>query len=356
MRHPPQILSIRKFVSAEDIAYVESQLEGNVTAIGRYGHLPEANVQIQCSAQGWRPFAKQRSLRKVYDLFIINDQLDWLEIRLNELDNSVDYFVILESATTLTGLPKTTFLKDNWARFEKFHDKIIYHELVTPTKNEHTVGVDEDFQRNALFTQVIPGLTNGQAPRLGDVILVSDIDEIPRPTTLSILRNCDFPRRVTLRSRFYHYGFQWLHKGPEWEHPQATTYQGPRGTILPADLRKGPSANGILGWFGNTDLYNAAWHCSLCLPTIDGVSTKMTSFSYVHSEQQVFLDRTRIVDRVRKGLDLWDREGELYDRIENNDDLPRYLKDNKEKFTYMISRDNPSAGFSDFGLDENWVD
>lgn len=30
-------------------------------------------------------------------MFLINTELDFLEIRLNELDQEVDYFVILES-------------------------------------------------------------------------------------------------------------------------------------------------------------------------------------------------------------------------------------------------------------------
>lgn len=62
--------------------------------------------------------------RKVYDLFMLNTELDWLEIRLHELASQVDYFVILESPTTFTGLPKKMYYEENKHKFEEFKDKI----------------------------------------------------------------------------------------------------------------------------------------------------------------------------------------------------------------------------------------
>jgi beta-1,4-mannosyl-glycoprotein beta-1,4-N-acetylglucosaminyltransferase len=51
---------------------------------------------------------------------MVNRELGWLEIRLNELHNHVDYFVVLESATTFTGHPKPLAVKEHWLWFEKF--------------------------------------------------------------------------------------------------------------------------------------------------------------------------------------------------------------------------------------------
>lgn len=36
-------------------------------------------------------------------------------------------------------------------------------------------------------------LTGDQAPEQGDVLLVGDVDEIPRISTLTALRNCAYP-------------------------------------------------------------------------------------------------------------------------------------------------------------------
>ena len=95
-----------------------------------------------CKAHNWKAYPKRSTHGKIYDLFMINTELDWLEIRLNELKDQVDYFVILESATTFTGLPKPLHLKDNWEHFSAFHGQIIYrdrsflsprHARVTPS-------------------------------------------------------------------------------------------------------------------------------------------------------------------------------------------------------------------------------
>jgi beta-1,4-mannosyl-glycoprotein beta-1,4-N-acetylglucosaminyltransferase len=278
---------------------------------------------------------------------MVNTELDWLEIRLNELHQHVDYFVVLESATTFTGLPKPLVLAENWARFETFRHKIIYHVLEDPPLDSTRSWDHEFHQRNAMYTQVLPRLTGAQAPNKGDVILVSDLDEIPRPATLTLLRNCDFPLRLTLRSKFYYYSFQWLHRGKEWAHPQATTYLGPNNTILPQDLRGGHGAS--LFSPDKADLWNAAWHCSSCFSTIEEMLLKMKSFSHTELNEERFRERKRIVDRVRRGKDLWDRWGQNYDRVEGNTDLPAYLKGReKGKFAYMLDRDGVDAGFVDF--------
>lgn len=49
----------------------------------------------------------------------------------------------------------------------------------------------------------------------------------------------------------------------------------------------------------------------LLFEKIEDMLTKMSSFSHTGLNKEEFRDRTRIVDRVRKGMDLWDREGEI---------------------------------------------
>jgi beta-1,4-mannosyl-glycoprotein beta-1,4-N-acetylglucosaminyltransferase len=311
-----------------------------------HGFLPIKQARAFCQQQNWQPYPLRSTRRKIYDLFMLNDELDWLEIRLNTLSSTVDYFVIVESPITFTGHSKPLTLKDNWARFEKFHKQIIYHELEHPPSDARRTWDLEDHQRNAMYLQVVPRLEGEQKANIGDVLLVSDVDEIARPATLALLRNCAFQTRLTLRSQFYYYGFQWLHRGPQWAHGQATIYKGD-GTILPADLRNGEGGNIIKTWWDKVDLWNAGWHCSTCFESIDEVLTKMDSFSHIALNQEQFRDRKRIVDKIRQGLDLWDREGEIYDRIEGNEDIPGFLKSDKERFKYLLDRDGPNAGFKD---------
>ncbi|KAK0667191.1 family 17 putative glycosyltransferase [Cercophora samala] len=313
------------------------------------------NDDTICSPHGWKPFPRSRSAppRKVYDLTMINTELDWLEIRLNSTWNEVDYFVVVESPRTFTNLPKPLHLKTALANASspvtKYKSKIIYHEITYPQdfSPKSTWNV-EDFQRNAMLTQVFPSLSGPFTPFPHDVLVISDIDEVPRPSTLSLLRHCSFPRRLTLSSRFYYYSFQYLHIGPEWPHPQATYYQG-SNTLLPNDLRIGDGP-WWRKYFEMGRLKNAAWHCSSCFETMGEMLTKMRSFSHAGMNQGVFRDRHRMVERVRKGKDLWDREGEEYQRVEGNEDLPGLLKgaEEKRRFGYMLDRDGEGAGFRDW--------
>jgi len=314
-----------------------------------YYRSPEASAF--CRDHGWALF-KPRSpsnRRKVYDLFMINSELDWMEIRLNTTYDYVDYFVVVESPKSFQGREKPLTIKENWDRFSPYHDKIIYHQLDLPEGFNPTITwAYEDLQRNAMFLQVFPHLQNSQQPEYGDVIIVADVDEIVRPETLSLLRTCEFPRRLTLHSRFYYYSFQFLHHGArEWPHPQATYYQGQR-TILPANLRGGDGGFKPLYEMEKGDLWNAGWHCSSCFSSIGEFLNKLSSFSHLRMNAEQFRQPDTIAYHVRNGKDLWGREGEAYDRIEDNHDLPQLILDQADRFKYLTNRDGPSAGFSDY--------
>jgi beta-1,4-mannosyl-glycoprotein beta-1,4-N-acetylglucosaminyltransferase len=315
-----------------------------------HGFLPIELAKPLCERQSWKPYPHRDLRRKVYDLFMVNDEMDWLEIRLHTLASTVDYFVILESPVTFTGNAKPLVVKANWEKFKEFHDKIIYHVLENPPIGAKRTWDYEDYQRNAMFLQTFPTMDGDRNPALGDIIVVSDIDEIPRPSTMMVLRNCNVPKRVTIRSRFYYYSFQYRHIGEDWAHPQATLFGGLRKgeTILPADLRNGEGGNRLVGWWNKADIWNAGWHCSTCFETIEQVLTKMGSFSHTSLNQEQFRDPTRIVDRVRKGKDMWDREGEKYQRVDGNEDIPEYLKMDRSRWEYLLNRDSNNAAFKDY--------
>lgn len=82
--------------------------------------------QEVCKLHGWNQRSDAPSQLKVLDAVLMSSELDLLEIRLNELDDVVDYFLVVESNATFTGLPKETFYSNNRARFAKFGHKIIY--------------------------------------------------------------------------------------------------------------------------------------------------------------------------------------------------------------------------------------
>ncbi|KAI4121813.1 MAG: hypothetical protein LQ338_006161 [Usnochroma carphineum] len=338
------VMIIMSLTNFEGLGTWENNLYGASSAseesLSKNGFLPMDKARDYCQTRHWDPYPYRNNRRKIYDLFIINTELDWLEIRMGELQNEVDYFVILEAETTFTEAPKPLHIQENWARFAPFHPKMIHHVLNQTDVEFDGTWARESFSRNAMFDQVIPFLDDEKAAGQGDVILVSDVDEIPRPDTLKALRNCMFPRKLTLRSHFYYYGFQWLHRGEQWPHPQATFFEGPDHTVKPEELRSRKDSDG--------DLWNAAWHCSYCFGKLQDFVDKIQSFSHTEMNQPRFTDRAKILQRVRHGIDMFERDNEKFDRIDTNNDVPQYLLENRDRFGYTISRDPPNGNFEDF--------
>lgn len=312
------------------------------------------DIKRVCSKHGFATYQNRGPKRKVFDLFLLSTELEWLEIRLNTLYPYVDYFVIVESSKTFTNMPKTLELANHWQNFTAFHPKMLHFavedEVISTRTWDH-----EDFFRNSLLYKTFSHLRGGEKQANdGDAIVVSDIDEIPKPETMMLLRHCDYPARLTLRSQFYYYSFQWLHRGPQWAHPQATVFQGLKPTISPVDLRNGDGGPGWLylrpfvRWWQKADLWDAAWHCSSCFSSISDVCTKMGSFSHTPWNTKANRDPKTIVDRVRNGKDLFGREGEFYDKVEGNKDVPKFILENEHRFKYLLDRDGDDAAFTDY--------
>lgn len=308
-----------------------------------------------CKDHGFAPF---RRPRKVYDLVLCSTELDWLEIRLHTHDAFVDYFVIIESPTTFTNKAKPLHLQANWDRFHQFHHKIIYKVVTDPVVSSRHWD-HEDYLRNALLYDVFPSLADTpQAAQQHDVLVVSDMDELLRPATFLLLRYCKIPARLTLRTHFYYYSFQWQHRGEQWPHPQASTFGSSiRNTIGPNDLRQnllGPGLAPIASfrrWWNSATLWNAGWHCSSCFSSIAEFRTKMASFSHQGWNTRDNRNAATLVDRVRNGLDLYGRQGEYYDKVGDNQDVPNYILAafaRDQRFRYLLSRDAQNASFEDW--------
>jgi beta-1,4-mannosyl-glycoprotein beta-1,4-N-acetylglucosaminyltransferase len=340
----------RNHYLSTDLAHYSSSFEAGEQVL-----LSPNDAKVVCHAHGFSVETGLKGKRKVYDLTLISTELDWLEIRLHTLSLYVDYFVVIESPTTFTGKPKPLHLKENWDRFEAFHHMIIYRVVEDPIQSQR-IWDHEDYLRDALFKEVFPGLT-GTAQELnpGDALIVSDMDEIVRPGAMLLLRYCRVPARLTLRTHFYYYSFQWLHRGPQWAHPDATIYRGSQ-TIMPNDLRQGLLGSGwapiaaLRRWWDRGTLWNAGWHCSSCFATVAEMRTKMHSFSHQGWNTANNRDARNLINRVRLGLDLFGRAGELYDKVEKNEDVPSFISEQYEKkgrFRYLLDRDGEDAGFED---------
>lgn len=127
------------------------------TELGQARLLDPDEASKVCNQRRWAPWPNRQTHRKVYDLMLINTELDWSEIRMAELDNEVDYFVVVPPAS-FTNLSKLLHLQDNWARYAGWHCKMIYHLLNATDMVAENAWDRERFQRNSMYDQVFPFL------------------------------------------------------------------------------------------------------------------------------------------------------------------------------------------------------
>ena len=115
----------------------------------------------------------------LYDCFMYFDEDMLLDIRLNTLNNIVDKFIIAEGTKTHSGEEKK--LNFDIKKFSKFKDKIKYLIIddiplnVNKYKKDWSAShIRDQYQRNSIARGYEKYHDN-------DLIMISDIDEIPNP-------------------------------------------------------------------------------------------------------------------------------------------------------------------------------
>lgn len=114
----------------------------------------------------------------IVDTFMFFNELDILEVRLRELDDVVDAFVLLECTQALSSIKKPLFFEENKSRFSQFLPRI--HHVILPglpplvQDSEQNRFWLERFQRDAIMLGLV-----GRGLHNDDIILLSDVDEIP---------------------------------------------------------------------------------------------------------------------------------------------------------------------------------
>lgn len=305
------------------------------TVLQNYGYIDQQSCTWY---PGWKPRsplppppgqatgALRNQSFKIFDTFMFNTELDLLEIRLEELAPYIDYFVILESGRTITNLPKQLFLKKyvNDTQFARFKSQIIHVVLEDSDfracinrgdcRVKHPFSF-EAFQRRSLMDAVV-----SHGLQKGDVIIVGDLDEIPRREVVQLYRECEGqPALLNLKMDYYLYSFEFKQR---------------ESTDKTAIRMYDPSATEV-DWLshhkrqGSTVLVDAGWHCSWCFRTLDEYVFKMYSFAHAdRRDDPTYEDKSEIQRRICRGDNLFDLWPESYQFSEVFAEL--FLKDRQE--------------------------
>ena len=147
------------------------------------------------------------------DSFLFFNETELVELRVKYLNKIVDYFVIVEADITHQGKKKDwNFPKILEENLKEFSSKIQYHQLnidLDKIKNEESWIIDDikgddahrvdNFQRNFIKT-ACKKFSNE------DILIISDIDEIPSKQKLEFIKSCDFKKiaPIALEQHLFH--------------------------------------------------------------------------------------------------------------------------------------------------------
>lgn len=281
-----------------------------------------------CELHGWR---ERESPRRVFDAVLFSNELDILNIRWNELSPYVTEFVLLESNSTFTGLPKELHFDKNRDRFKFIGPRLTYGKIWGGFNKELNPFVEEGYQRLALDV-----LLRKAGIKDDDLLIMSDVDEIPSGHTINLLRWCDgIPPILHLQMKNYLYSFEFHQDNKSW---RASVHRYQKGKTKYAHLRR-------------TDdlLADAGWHCSFCFRYISQFIFKMKAYS--HNDRVRFshyLNPKRIQDVICRGASLFDLLPQEYTFKEiigkmgpippskSAIHLPAYLLNHAEEYKFLL--------------------
>jgi beta-1,4-mannosyl-glycoprotein beta-1,4-N-acetylglucosaminyltransferase len=268
---------------------------------------------------------------KIYDCFLFFNENDLLEIRLNELWNTVDYFVIVESKYTFTKKDKPFNL--DLKRFEKFKDKIIYIQNEDFIKSPNPWDM-EKYQRNKL----IDGLNSPNKVSDEDLIILSDLDEIPKASKVIdafylIYKNNQKYIKFSLKNYYYALNNK-LTEPNEWIGPTCSKRK---------DINNMQDFRHVKEYL---KLYNSGWHYSF-VNDIHNIIIKMNAYSHQEYNKWPNNDLKFIKERIETGHGHLVHSGEIFQIVElNSKNCPKYVLKNKKKYDKLIFKYEESTIWS----------
>ncbi len=284
----------------------------------------------------------------IYDCFSFFNELDILEIRLNVLDPVVDKFVLVEAVRRHSGEPKELFFQKNRERFAKFLPKIV-HVVVSdephiPSDCPRLIAAwaYENHQRNA----IVRGLVNIQDD---DVLLISDLDEIPDPRQVLLHADDEGVTGFDLLPFYYYLNYVCVNN-PHWRGTKMlkwktfkdpSTYLGMASHIpMPEFVNVGPTATRVR--FCNDDRkIRAGWHFSY-YGGAEQILLKLKSIADNVCDKSVDVSLDIIKARIARGEDPMGRGGFFY-AVPLDGRYPNYIRENKERYADGII---PCVGIS----------
>lgn len=280
------------------------------------------------------------TLPKIYDCFCYFNEDMLLKLRFETLWDSVDYFVISEACYTHAGKSRETNF--DISKFSQYADKIRYLRLDQRPEGPNDFWKNENYIRNNLAN----GLYDANPD---DLILISDLDEIPNPDVIrqynpSYLRG-DFAQR------YYSYFLNnyWLGdvnsdgkikpNSNTWHGSKITTYRhfisffNNNATSVRSYKSSGPLRALKRTWFKHfhvQTIANGGWHFTWIF-TLEDIIKKIESTAHQEFNKPKYKDPEYIRRMIDSGRDFL-KPNARYQAQPVNKQFPVYLSNHRDLY------------------------
>ena len=294
---------------------------------------------------------------KIYDGFMFYDEDLIIDLRLNILNEYINEFIIVESKYTHSGEKRELLFDIN--KYPKFKNKINYIILEREPDNLEIVRDNdtedkknskyimnalkrENYQRN----EIVKGLTKaGQ----NDLILISDVDEIPNLSNLNLDNIND--EIILFKQNFYYYKFNLKLEEMPWLGTKACKYKNLKSPQWLRNIKDKKYPFWRLDVLFSDKKYSnikfiedGGWHFSN-MKTAAEIEKKMKTYLH-HREYDINpLGKEKIEEIIKNKKSIYnlraDMKNQKFDGTQNlkptdGSELPDFIKKNKEKYSNWI--------------------
>ena len=265
------------------------------------------------------------------------------------MDPYVDYFVLEESTVTFSGEEKRMIFAQNRRMFDKFKDKIRYVAVTDSPMSGVTTHERDKYQKN----QLIRALTDCKPE---DIIIFSDVDEIPNPDVLmQVIEHFDAAKIYHLAQRMFYCfldmeeisgnllsitgEFPGVEK-KQWLGTKICSFGNlPKEGIVylrevsPTDERSVRVADGgwHFGYMGGDGERDVAKR----------IGIKVQAAAHQEYNSKRYLNEA--VDRLLCGEDIFDRNAKFV-RVKIDESYPVYLREHQKDYDFLMAPKVGKAG------------
>lgn len=267
-------------------------------------------------------------MNKVIDIFLFTHEFDLLELRLRALWPVVDKFILMEGDHNFTNKPKPMRFHEQAERFEWAKEKLIHLQHIGPFKEWEPDPLCLISSNGELFVehqhrQYLYDTVKAMNFEPNDILLMSDVDEIPSREVIEMLRDSRIGGGpLLLKQDFYYYNIK-CHRGKRWDGTIAMRF----GNKDIKDVAKLRNKRTDMAYFGT----GSGWHFAHFYDA-SGIREKLEHSSHQHYNLPEYYDEEHIKKCVAENKSyLGKKDGDL-----PPEPIPDYMMEELRRFPLMM--------------------